>query len=121
MRRTWDALAEAANWSRANVHTLVDTHWVGGDPAKDEVYGWASWTPRKGILTLRNPDDQAHTISLDIGQVFELPADAPSKYRLDSPWRNQAQTPAIEVVAGQSLDFELQPFEVLVFDATPFN
>ena len=29
----WDALAEAAKWSRANADTLVDTHWVGGSPA----------------------------------------------------------------------------------------
>ncbi len=119
--QTWDALAEAANWARANAHVLVDTHWVGGDPAKDEIYGWAAWTPRKGTLTLRNPDDQVRTISLDIAQVFELPEGAPSEYRLSSPWQDQAQSPAIEVVAGQTHDFKLQPFEVLVFDATPVD
>lgn len=36
---TWDVLAEAANWARANANVLVDTHWVGGDPAKHEIYG----------------------------------------------------------------------------------
>ena len=118
--KTWDALAEAAKWSRANADVLVDTHWVGGDPAKDEVYGWASWTPRKGILTLRNPDDQAHSMSLDIATVFELPEGAPQNYRLKSPWRDDAQSGAIEVTAGRRHDFQLKPFEVLVFDATPF-
>jgi len=24
--------------------SLVDTHWIGGDPGKLEVYGYASWT-----------------------------------------------------------------------------
>ena len=119
--KTWDTLAEAANWSRANAHVLVDTHWVGGDPAKDEVYGWASWTPRKGILTLRNPDDQAHLIRLDIAKVFELPEGAAQNYRLKSPWQDQAQLPAIEVIAGRIHEFKLQPFEVLVFDATPVD
>ena len=30
----WDVLAEAAKWSRANAGTLVDTHWIGGTPAR---------------------------------------------------------------------------------------
>jgi len=34
---TWDALAEAAKWSRSNSDVLADTHWVGGDPAQGEV------------------------------------------------------------------------------------
>jgi len=33
----WDALAEAAQWSRSNADVLVDTHWIGGDPAKGEI------------------------------------------------------------------------------------
>ena len=51
----WDALAASARWARENAETLRDTHWVGGDPAELKVYGWAAWSPRKGILTLRNP------------------------------------------------------------------
>ena len=57
-RPDWSVLAEAAKWSRANADVLVDTHWVGGDPSKHEVYGYASWSPRKGIVMLRNPDDR---------------------------------------------------------------
>ena len=51
----WDSLATAAKWSRANSDVLVDTHWIGGDPGAGEVYGWASWRPRGGIVVLRNP------------------------------------------------------------------
>ena len=54
----WDVLAETAKWSRDNAPTLKDSHWIGGDPARLEVYGWASWSPEKAILTLRNPSDQ---------------------------------------------------------------
>ena len=72
----WDDLAEAAKWSRANAEVLKDTHWVGGDPAWLEVYGWASWTPAKGILVLRNPSDQEKTIRVRLQDVFELPPGA---------------------------------------------
>ena len=116
---TWDALAEAAKWSRANSGVLVDTHWIGGDPAKDEVYGWASWSSRKGVLVLRNPDDRPAKITLDIQEVFELPNGAPEKYALTSPWKEDAGNPAIELSAGAKHTFSLAPFEVFVWDAIP--
>ncbi|SPE42168.1 hypothetical protein SBA3_500033 [Candidatus Sulfopaludibacter sp. SbA3] len=47
--QNWDDLAEAAKWSRGNAATLVDTHWIGGDPAKLEPYGWAAWSPAKAV------------------------------------------------------------------------
>jgi hypothetical protein len=122
----WDALAEAAQWSRENADVLVDTHWVGGDPAKGEVYGWASWSKRKGILSLRNPNDKPGSITLEIASVFELPTDAARShpgpqggYSLKSPWTKDADSAAIELIAGKEHTFELRPFEVLVFDAMP--
>jgi len=72
----WDDLAEAAKWSRANAEVLKDTHWIGGDPTWLEVYGWASWTPGKGILLLRNPSNEAKTIRIKLQDAFELPPGA---------------------------------------------
>jgi hypothetical protein len=115
----WDALAEAAKWSRSNADVLVDTHWIGGDPAKGEIYGWASWSKRKGILALRNPLDKPGSITLDIGKAFELPKGAARRYSLKSPWKKDLNKPAIVLIAGKNHTFELKPFEVLVFDATP--
>ena len=71
--RMCDDLADAANWSRANSGVLVDTHWIGGDPGKAEVYGWASWRPGKGILTLRNPSDKPREFSITPKAALELP------------------------------------------------
>jgi len=115
----WDALAEAAKWSRDNSDVLIDTHWVGGDPAEGQIYGWASWSPRKGILAFRNPSDKPGAITIDIGKTFELPNGATQKYSLQSPWRQDADKPAITLTAGKEHTFELKPFEVLVFDAMP--
>lgn len=118
-KNAWDALAEAAVWWRDNRDVLVDTSWVGGDPTKGEIYGWASWSPRKGILTLRCPDVNPGTISLDIGQVFELPVGAPQSYVLHSPWKKDSDREPLVLKAGRPHRFLLQPFEVLVFDAVP--
>ncbi len=115
----WDALAEAAKWSRENADVLVDTHWMGGDPAKGEIYGWASWSPRKGILGLRNPKDEPGKITIDMGKAFELPPGAVQQYSLKSPWQDGSATEPVILSAGKEHTFELKPFEVLVFDAAP--
>jgi hypothetical protein len=117
----WDVLAEAANWSCRNAATLADTHWIGGDPAKLEVYGWAAWSPEKGILTLRNPAERPQSLSLDIGQVFELPRDAPRKFIAHSPWKRDRAAKPIRLAAGESHTFHLQPFEVLNLEAVPIR
>jgi len=115
----WDDLAEAAKWSRANADVLKDTHWVGGDPQWLEVYGWASWAPRKGILVLRNPSDKAQTIKIKLQDVFELPAAARLDYVARSPWKEDAGKPAILLNAQQAHEFELAPFQVLTLDLLP--
>jgi len=115
----WDALAEAAKWSRSNADVLVDTHWIGGDPAKGEIYGWASWSKRKAILALRNPHDKPITITLNIGKAFQVPKGAARRYSLKNPWKKDIDKPPIVLIATREHTFELKPFEVLVFDATP--
>jgi hypothetical protein len=115
----WDDLAEAAKWSRANADVLKDTHWVGGDPAWLEVYGWASWTPKKGILVLRNPSDKPQSIAIDIRKAFELPEGAAQNYAATRPWKDDAGKAAIPLRAGEPHTFQLAPFEVLTLDAVP--
>ena len=114
--QNWDDLAEAAKWSRANADVLVDTHWIGGSPGKDEVYGWASWTPRKGILVLRNPDDKPADFIAEVKNIFELPAGAVNTFHLRSPWKKDRSQPEIKIGISEPYTFHLKPFEVLVLE-----
>jgi len=114
----WDDLAEAAKWSRQNADVLADTHWVGGDPGLGEVYGWASWSPRKGILVLRNPSGHPAALVADVKNLFELPPGAAEKFVMHSPWKTDRQQPAVILESGRTRTFNLQPFEVLVLEET---
>jgi len=116
--QNWDDLAEAAKWSRANADTLVDTHWVGGAPAEHQVYGWAAWSPKKGILTLRNPSARDQQIGIDPAKIFELPDGAAKKYQIVNPFKDQTVA-ATALTAGRETTFKLRPFEVLVIEAWP--
>jgi hypothetical protein len=117
-QENWDDLAEAAKWSRANADTLVDTHWIGGSPEDRSVYGWASWSPKKGILTLRNPLARAAEIKIDPAKVFELPEGAAKNYSIANPFKDQTVA-VTSLAAGTETTFKLKPFEVLVVEALP--
>lgn len=117
--KNWDTLAEAAKWSRENASVLRDTHWVGGDPMWLNVYGWASWSPKKSILVLRNPSDKPQSIAIDLGKVLELPADAAQVYSGKSPWKADGSKPSIDLDAKTPHVFHLAPFEVLTLDLLP--
>jgi hypothetical protein len=116
-QHNWDDLAEAAKWSRRNAKVLVDTHWIGGDPGKGEIYGWASWEPGKGIIVLRNPDDKPRTFKADVQDMFELPARSPQSFQMRSPWLVDRARPIVQLLAGQPYTFQLEPFQVLVLEA----
>jgi hypothetical protein len=113
----WDDLAEAAIWSRLNADVLADTHWIGGDPGKGQIYGWAAWSPRLGILTLRNPTDKPATLALNLNTAFELPNGSADRYLLKSPWKQTGEEQTLELSARQSHNFNLRPFEVLTLEA----
>ncbi|HEX3877430.1 MAG TPA: enterotoxin [Bryobacteraceae bacterium] len=112
-QQNWDDLAEAARWSRSHAQTLIDNHWIGGDPAQLEPYGWAAWSQTGGILTLRNPNEKEQAIHVDVTKAFELPAGARQRYRAASPWKSDVGKGPRTLEAGKPAEFKLAPFEVL--------
>jgi len=113
----WDELAAASKWSRAGADVLVDTHWIGGDPGNGEVYGWASWQPRKGVLVLRNPADTTQTYEFKPARDLELPKTPTADHVLTSA-RPDQRIDRLRVGANGTARIEIEPFEVLVFDVT---
>jgi hypothetical protein len=115
----WDVLAEAAKWSRANAQTLKDSHWIGGDPARLEVYGWASWSPEKAIVTLRNPSDQPQDFTASLAMLLELPIASARAYAGHSPWKGDGVEKTSQIPAQEQHTFRLQPFQVLTLELVP--
>jgi hypothetical protein len=121
----WDELAKSLRWLRANADVLADVHWVGGDPVNgtsQACYGWAAWNSRKGTLALRNPTAATSSITLTLANALELPDGAAASYTALAGYADQRALPSItgaSLAAGATLTFELQPFEVLVFDLWP--
>ena len=117
----WAVVAEGAKWAKANETVLKDTHWIGGSPINLEVYGFASWKPGKGIITLRNPSNKKAKFKLNSNTVFELPSEYSRDFSYKSPWKEDANKKAFIVKANASNEIDLEPFEQLVLEASELN
>jgi hypothetical protein len=117
----WDCLAAAAKWSQNSSDVLQDVHWIGGDPGKQEIYGYAAWSPRKGVFTLRNPSADSQTISIDIEKIFELPENSASHFNLTNALNPGDASAELKVQKGKSFTIMMVPFELKVFDAIPLK
>lgn len=112
----WDALAHAAKWARSSSDILEDTHWIGGDPGKLQVYGWAAWSRRGWIVTLRNPSNRPRSYSLDLASALQLPAGARIRYSASDPFGQPGEAPTRIGPSGR-VTLRLAPFEVRTLES----
>lgn len=115
----WDTLAEAAKWSRANASVLRDVHWIGGDPGRLNVYGWAAWSPEKAIVTFRNPDDQPQLAVVDLQRQLQLPPGVARHFSVQDVWYSGGTEVPKSLDADHPGTIRLAPFEVLTLELTP--
>ncbi|GGY17623.1 enterotoxin [Rhodanobacter panaciterrae] len=118
-KEDWDTLAEAAKWSRANADVLRDTHWIGGDPGRLDVYGWGAWLPKKSIITLRNPDAKPQLAVIDLQRQLELPQGAVRSFQVKNVWKTGVSNVPGQLDADHASTIQLAPFEVLTLELTP--
>ena len=115
----WPVLAEAAKWVKSNEDVLYDTHWIGGSPLNMEVYGFASWTPGKGIITLRNPDDKARNFDLILDTILEIPEKYRGYFQFKSITAENDGQPVRIIASGESFTMVLKPFETKIVEVIP--
>ena len=113
----WDCLAKSISWVRENKNVLADVHWVGGDPAKEEVYGYAAWSKDHGVLTLRNPSQEKKSFLVDVNKLFELPEGFHNNYLFFDARAQDPNNKMSIVGSGKSFTISLEPFEVKVMNA----
>ncbi len=111
----WDTLAHAAKWARHNADILVDNHWIGGDPGQLQVYGWAAWSPKGWIVTLRNPSDKPQSWTLDIETALQIPQGAQIGLEASDPF-GKADAAPVHLDPHHAV-ISLAPFEVRTFES----
>lgn len=115
----WDCLAAASKWAKENESEMADVHWIGGDPSKEEVYGFAAWSHNKAYISLRNPSDVEKTFEVITSKVFDLPDNVNDVFSF-SDARVVGSTAKKQIFAqGKSFRVTLKPFEVKILNAVP--
>ena len=112
----WDITADAIKWARSVEDSLIDTHWVGGDPEQLQVYGYASWSPEKGSLTLRNPSDSAQVFEGCVAEWLNIPASGKKKMKAKTVYSSHGKTDKLPASSEEKVSFSLEPFEVKVLE-----
>lgn len=70
----WKSLAKVLEWSKENYHIIKNSHFLGGDPAKNNVYMYSAWTQDgEGIVALRNPSDSPAEITVTLNKLMGVP------------------------------------------------
>ncbi len=111
----WDTLAHAAKWARHNADILVDNHWIGGDPGQLQVYGWAAWSPRGWIVTLRNPSDKPQSFRLHLESALQVPRGATVSGMTTDPF-SKSDAAAVHLNLHHA-EIHLAPFEVRTLES----
>ncbi|MFB2829694.1 enterotoxin [Aeromonas jandaei] len=115
-KENWDLLAKAALWSQQNKSVMVDSHWVGGDPTKLEIYGWGAWSPEKSFITLRNPSSQPQQFFLEPTRQLEVPDRESKKFNIKPLYGNNTSLPTS---INEGVIIKLAPLELITMELTP--
>lgn len=112
----WDITADAIKWARKNEISLIDTHWIGEAPESLKIYGYASWSPEKATIMLRNPSDTEETISGSLSKWLQLPDKSKSPRKVNIGYSSTNRKSLKFDSPSKEQTITMSPFEVIVLD-----
>jgi hypothetical protein len=114
----WNVLAKGMKWSDSHRDVLSDIHWIGGNPGKEEVYGFAAWNHKEGTLTWRNPSAVTKKVTFRLKEVLELPADYRARF---AAFNVMEEAKEGEMDSDANITMELAPLQVKVLELKPLK
>ncbi|MCP5536884.1 MAG: hypothetical protein H7A51_11720 [Akkermansiaceae bacterium] len=113
----WDVLAEGLLWVHDVFPTFKRSRMHGGDPKKNDVYGYTAWLPERGYISIHNPSsgEKEYTITLD--RSFGLtPGSEKSTYLLSSPIEDCLKGLKKSYRHGDTITLTLKPEEIRILN-----
>ena len=119
----WQINAEAAKWIEDNFDILQISQMFGGKPNDGNVYGYSCWNGKEGILSIRNPKNEAQSYKVTYDRLIGVGEDLGTVYGkvVVGDQRHQTDEP---LTYGKEVTYTLNPKEVLILqfgekDETP--
>ena len=114
----WQINAEAAKWIEDNFDILQKSQMFGG-----KLYGYSCWNGKEGILSIRNPKNEAQSYKVTYDRLIGVGEDLGTVYGkvVVGDQRHQTDEP---LTYGKEVTYTLNPKEVLILqfgekDETP--
>ena len=119
----WQINAEAAKWIEDNFDILQKSQMFGGKPNDGNVYGYSCWNGKEGILSIRNPKNEAQSYKVTYDRLIGVGEDLGTVYGkvVVGDQRHQTDEP---LTYGKEVTYTHNPKEVLILqfgekDETP--
>jgi hypothetical protein len=117
-----DFLARLSTLAKQNDSLFLHRRTILGDPARNEVYGYAHCQGARGFLFLNNAYFAARRAEVRLDGSIGLEAKPGSALHVVSHFPERARLvrpDGARFKAGDTLDLWLRPFEVLMLEVTP--
>ena len=113
--KDWDILANGLKWAHESFPYFKRSRMHGGDPHKQQVYGYTAWGEQGGYISFHNPSDKAQTYTAIADKRFGL-IPGKKEYRIFSALGNAREFSGKTFKYGNKLEVILGPGEVKVLD-----
>jgi len=111
----WDVLSEGLHWSQDVFPTFHRSRMHGGDPKKNEVYGYTAWTAEQGYISIHNPSGEEKKYTLKLDRAFGLVPNS-GTFKLSSPIADCTAGLQAEYSYGDMITLTLKPREIRILN-----
>jgi hypothetical protein len=114
----WEVLGRASNWAQRNQDRLKNTVIIGGNPGRGEIYGLISWVDGRAILTVRNPNRNAQTLTVPFDWTVYYRRAKGKAYRARAIYPFVEQMPWV-LTSGKPFNVTIPGDTVVVYEIDP--
>jgi hypothetical protein len=111
----WDVLAEGIQWAHEIFPTFTRSRMHGGNPKKQEVYGYTAWLKDQGYVSIHNPSDEKKSYTITLDRAFGL-IPASGTFMASSPIEDYMKGLRRTYSYGDTITFELEPKEIRIIN-----
>lgn len=109
----WKVNADVVDFAETNAHILEKAKMFGESPLTG-VYGYSCWDGNEGIVSFRNPTEEAKTYSLVLSDVNGVPTTMTGLSEIQvHPYANGKTGNVVNY--GDTIEVTLQPYETRIY------
>ena len=109
----WRINADALRFIRNNYETLKTSQFIGGSPEKGEDYGYSCWSENRGVISLRNPANRQHSITITLDETIGVNKGM-QNLKMVYVYPYDKKTDGKTYSYGEVITVNLMPLEVLI-------